>query len=146
MNSRAARSAIIYLSHGNAAAASADPSERRRLLRQRVLKGALVAYSDRYCTLPCTVRDISAEGARLRSPNAAAVPDRFELIIELDGLEANCEVVWRKDEDIGVRFLGAPRKVKPRRDQVISVHVPSHRPTLRRKHQSSKSSGAVNAK
>ena len=61
------------------------------------------------------------------------VPNTFELIVELDGLEASCEVVWRKDREIGVRFLSAPRAVTPTRTQVVKALAPEQKPTLRRK-------------
>jgi hypothetical protein len=61
------------------------------------------------------------------------VPDTFELIIEVDGLEADCEVVWRSKNEAGVRFLAAPRKVAHKRLQVVNLIVPPSAPTLRRK-------------
>ena len=83
--------------------------------RRRVLKAGVVAYNDRHVTLPCTVRDLSATGARVRVEGSVSAPDTFELIIDIDGFEANCQVVWRKGNEIGVRFLGAPRMVAPKR-------------------------------
>jgi hypothetical protein len=65
--------------------------------------------------------------------SSLTVPDTFELIIDIDGLEANCQVVWRSGTEVGVRFLGAPRKVAARRVQVINALVPQSAPTLRRK-------------
>ena len=64
---------------------------KRRSLRRRVLKGGIVAFNDRHSTLPCSVRDVSDMGARLRVTGSVSVPDTFELIIEFDGLEAPCE-------------------------------------------------------
>ena len=43
-----------------------NDNEKRRSTRRRILKRAVIAYSDRHCTLPCTVRDISESGARLQ--------------------------------------------------------------------------------
>lgn len=117
---------------GGAAQAKSD-DERRCAPRRRMLKSAIAAFNNRFCTVSCTVRDLSDTGARLRSEGSVNIPDTFELIIELDGFEADCEVVWRRGSDLGVRFLGAPRKVAPKRDQVISAHLPAPVPTLRRK-------------
>lgn len=109
-------------------------SEKRRAPRRRVLKAAVIAYADRHCTMPCAVRDISASGARLRVDNPLQVPDTFELLIELDGLEADCEVVTRKSSEVGVRFLGPPRQAPPRRAQVVAPAAGDRRAvTLRRK-------------
>ncbi|MEM9028003.1 MAG: PilZ domain-containing protein [Pseudomonadota bacterium] len=123
---------IIPIFTATAEAIDVDADERRQAPRQRVLKGAVAAYADRHMSIDCMVRDISATGARLKSAHAQMIPDTFDLIIELDGLEAECEVVWRKDGELGVRFLGAPRQMSPRRKQVISPVVGDKKPSLRR--------------
>lgn len=105
----------------------------RRAVRRRVLKSGTIAYSDRFKTLSCTVRDLSEGGARLRVDNPMFVPTHFELLVEQDGFEADCEIVWRADKDLGVRFTSPPRHRGIVRKQVITAVVPEHRPTLRRK-------------
>lgn len=117
---------------------SPDPTdkpraERRQSVRRRVLKAGVLAYNGHFTTLPCTVRDISATGARLRVEGAMNCPDRFDLIVEIDGLSASCEVVSRKGTEIAVRFLAPPRMVAPKRVQVVKPLVPEPPPTLRRK-------------
>lgn len=106
--------------------------DRRLTPRRRVLKGGVVAFNDHYSSLPCTVRDISDTGARLRIDGSMNAPDRFDLIIEIDGLEVPCEVVSRKASEIAVRFVSPPRMMAPRRVQVVSALVPTKPPTLRR--------------
>jgi hypothetical protein len=106
--------------------------ETRVAPRRRVLKSGIIAFNDRYSALPCTVRNLSATGAHLRAEGSINAPNTFELLIELDGFEANCEVLWRKDKDIGVRFLSAPRMVAPKRAQVVNALVPNQPPNLRR--------------
>lgn len=111
----------------------AVPSEKRVAPRRRVLKGAVIAYQDRHCTLECTVRDISAGGARLEVRDAMQAPDAFLLVIELDGIEADCQVVRRTASVLAVRFTSPPRAVRPKRSQV--VHSSTMRaPSLRRYH------------
>ena len=114
-------------------AAAQDGSERRSARRRRLLKSGTIAYNGRYCTVPATVRDISDTGAGLMVGSGAAVPDTFELLISSDGLEADCEVVWRHGNKLGVRFVGAVRHVTPAHKQVISPIVPQKKPELRRK-------------
>jgi PilZ domain len=111
--------------------------DKRRAPRRRVLKGAIVAYNDRRSTLSCTVRDISDTGARLRMGGSINAPDTFLLIIELDGFEADCRVVWRKAPDLAVTFVSPPRKVPPKRSQSVAALVPEGKPSLRRKLQPS---------
>ena len=91
----------------------------RLATRQRVLKACIIAYSGRHVTQVAAVRDISEDGARLRVENASGVPDTFELILDLDGIEADCEVVWRKLKEVGVRFT-ATRVVPPTRVQIVT--------------------------
>lgn len=124
---------VVHLhSVGNVALAS-QADDARIAPRRRMLKSGKIAYNDRYVTIGCTVRDISATGARLRVEGSVTAPDSFELLIALDGLEANCQVVWRRDADIGVKFIGAPRTVAPKQTQSITASVPVTAPSLRRK-------------
>lgn len=111
---------------------SARQSKSRVGDRRRQLKGGLILFNNRHSTLPCSVRDVSETGARLEA-DAKNVPDTFELIVDLDGLEVPCEVVWRKVNLVGVRFLSPPKHREPRRLQVVNAVVPSARPSLRRK-------------
>jgi hypothetical protein len=108
------------------------PSEGRGSPRRRVLKAAVAASNDRHLTVACTVRDLSATGARLRVESSLSIPNTFELIIEIDGLEATCDVVWRKANEVGVRFLFAPRMAAARRLQIVNPLAPAKPPSLRR--------------
>jgi PilZ domain-containing protein len=108
-------------------------NEMRGAPRRRVLKSGVIAFNGRYSVLPCTVRNLSTTGALLRAEGSINTPNTFELLIGLDGFEASCEVVWRKNEGIGVRFLAAPRTTTAKRVQVVNALVPVRPPTLRRK-------------
>jgi hypothetical protein len=105
----------------------------RKSLRRRVLKGAVAAFNARHSTIPCTVRDLSDDGCRIATPSWQSVPDTFELIVELDGLSVPCEVAWRRNGHLGVRFTDKPRIQEPRRQQVVDAIVPPKRPSLRRR-------------
>lgn len=124
---------VVHLHTAGNTALAPTTDEARFAPRRRMLKSGKIAYNDRHVTIGCAVRDISATGARLRVEGSVSAPDTFELLIQLDGLEANCQVVWRRDADIGVRFLGAPRIVAPKRAQVINALAPVQAPSLRRK-------------
>lgn len=108
-------------------------NESRRSSRKRILKGALIVFAARHSALPCVVRDLSDTGAHIVA-DVAAIPNQFTLIIELDGFEADCEIVWRKQKDAGLRFVSPPRTVAPKRAQVVKEMTthPAPAPTLRR--------------
>jgi hypothetical protein len=106
--------------------------DKRRASRKRVLKGATMIFNDRSSTLSCTVRDISETGARLRVPKGQAVPSQFDLLIEVDGLQAPCTVTWRRGEEIGVAFDAPPSVGIPMRAQVVTA-LDNSGPSLRRK-------------
>ena len=122
---------VSFSAAGNTLVKDAQ-SDARQASRRRVLKAGIAASNDRRLTIACTVRDVSATGARLRTDGSLQLADTFDLIIELDGLEASCQVVWRKGNEVGVRFLGAPRIVTARRVQVIDPVLPTKAPSLRR--------------
>lgn len=109
-----------------------SPENLRSDQRRKQLKAAIIAFQNRHSTIPCRLRDISNTGAKIEveSPH---VPDTFELLIELDGLECDCEVVWRKNNLIGVRFRTTPRTVEPKRIQVVAPTRPTQQASLRRK-------------
>lgn len=106
--------------------------ERRGGTRKRMLKGGVIAISARHVTMPCVLRDMSETGARLQVSNGTSVPDTFELLVELDGLAVHAEVVWRRQSEVGVRFLGAPMHEPPKRSQSISLSAGLVKPSLRR--------------
>jgi len=80
--------------------------ERRKLLRQRVLKSAKIVYNRDHSVVDCMVRNISTNGAQLSLPNTLGIPPRFDLRLEADGQRLGCEVIWRHAQRIGVRFIG----------------------------------------
>ncbi len=116
------------------AAAEDMTGEKRSLTRRRQLKSGMIFYNLRSFTLPCTVRDISETGARLRVDGTLVAPDTFELNIELDGLWADCEVVWRRGNEIGVHFASPPKINAPKRRQSLQAYIEPHKGHLLRRH------------
>ena len=106
--------------------------DKRGSVRSRILKGGVIAFSGRHVTMPCVVRDISDNGARLQVANVANVPDSFELLVELDGLEAACTVAWRKGNEVGVSFAAPPLRGVPKRVQVLGSSTQTARLSVRR--------------
>jgi two-component system response regulator len=109
-------------------------ADRRIAARKRVLKGGTITFASRQTAVPCVVRDMSDGGARLVADLAPHLPGRFQLIIEIDGIEADCEVIRRRGNEIGVRFTAAPRSASRRRVQALSELSAGEngKPSLRR--------------
>ncbi|HRN85048.1 MAG TPA: PilZ domain-containing protein [Hyphomicrobium sp.] len=50
------------------------------------------------------LRDASSAGARLRLLRSIELPERFTFSAPLEKINATCQVVWRRGNDIGVKF------------------------------------------
>ncbi len=113
---------------GGAGNAEPNFADRRATPRKRILKaGVIRALPDFEAT--CVVRDLSEGGAKLKVQDARQVPDLFQLTIELDGLLAKCQVMWRNNSnELGVKFEAPAVAIAPARKQVI--YPPMARPDM----------------
>lgn len=78
---------------------------RRIEPRRRIARSATISAHDAPSPVPCVVLDISSGGARLDVHHSATIQQRFRLMIDLEGTERTCEVVWRKENSVGVKFI-----------------------------------------
>jgi hypothetical protein len=81
-----------------------DGAERRISPRRRVLKNALIVFNSRYCTHRCFILNMSDTGGQLMPQDPMGCPSEFVLKPQI-GQERDCEVVWRNDELVGVRYV-----------------------------------------
>lgn len=81
--------------------------ERRTLQRRRALKGARVAFGDFRFTWDCVIRNLSPDGAMVRSDHAAEIPAEFYLWDPQEMTLRRAAVAWRTASDVGMRFLDA---------------------------------------
>ena len=88
----------------SAAHEASDNAERRISPRRRVLKNALIVFKSRYCTHRCFILNTSETGAQLMPQDVAECPSEFVLKPAI-GRERDCEVVWRRGDLVGVRYL-----------------------------------------
>ncbi len=86
---------------------------RRMELRRRVARTATIADQAALTPVPCVILDVSNSGARLDVPATATVPQRFKLMIDSDGSERICDVVWRRENAIGIRFVDLESHLPP---------------------------------
>jgi|JRYH01.1.fsa_nt_gb hypothetical protein len=77
--------------------------ERRRIRRQRTLKGGSIAFNGG-ARIDCRVRNLSPLGACLELETSIGVPDSFVLLIDSERSRHSCRVVWREPGRLGVEF------------------------------------------
>jgi hypothetical protein len=77
--------------------------ERRKHFRVMWNSPATIYDADRHLERPCVLSDLSAGGAKLSGVRANTIPDVFRLRTP-NGERRTCYVVWRTDDELGVRF------------------------------------------
>jgi hypothetical protein len=85
-------------------------SEQRREHRQRVLKGAAILCDVNTSEIRCTLRNQSPNGAELRVPLGAEIPQEFLLYVPVDETGYRASVRWRLKDRVGVVFTGTVPK------------------------------------
>ena len=101
---------------------------RRKRTRHNVMKRGTLLMDAGTLTLPCTVRNLSRDGALIF---AEQLPDDrprdFILLIDSLQLQVSCLVKWIAEEDsgcdIGVRFLSRWREFTPVKPQPFAMKL-----------------------
>ncbi len=101
-------------------AAAENYSSERRDPRRRTFKAAIASYNDRAISMEVVIRDVSDSGVRIKLQTNDFLPNRFTLYIELDGVLVDCEAVWRRDMEIGAKFVSEKTNVRPLRSQIVN--------------------------
>jgi hypothetical protein len=78
--------------------------ERRKSARTRSFIGCTIAYNRRWSSMSGLVRNLSADGTLVEFPDAVALPDVVDFIMEARNFSARAKVVWRGQNHIGVKF------------------------------------------
>ncbi len=93
--------------------------ERRWAVRKPMAAPATIISRELPVPILCIMRDVSTTGAKLEIKESQdnflgpriRLPAYFTLVIRSDRMEVDCAAVWRKQAEIGVRFLAAPRSL-----------------------------------
>ncbi|MFO1183315.1 MAG: PilZ domain-containing protein [Bauldia sp.] len=90
-------------------------ANRRTATRFPAALQGLLIYGDLTFRVRCTVRDISATGARIDLPLGVGVQDDCYLYLVEKKLIARARLVWRAPREKGVHFLEqwCPQKEHP---------------------------------
>jgi hypothetical protein len=81
-----------------------EQDNRRRERRNRTLKSGQIVFNGGFSSVGCTVRNLSSGGALLELPSVVGVPREFQLKMDGTALR-DCQVRWRDERHIGVKFL-----------------------------------------
>jgi hypothetical protein len=88
------------LSHDAPARATESTPDRRHERRLRCLLSGTIVF-DNLATMDCTVRNISAYGAKAVIADAFRLPDEFKLRIPHHDKMHHAKVIWRKGDAAG---------------------------------------------
>ncbi len=80
-------------------------AERRALGRKRVLMTGVIAYNQGVHAVDCTIRDLTAHGARVAFSRSQPIPPAVWLINVRERMAYDTRVCWRHEQDIGLAFL-----------------------------------------
>ena len=78
-------------------------NENRQTQRRSTLKGGRIVFNAGRSTINCTVRNLSASGAKLQVASVVGIPDTFDLVLDAGARQA-CRVAWRSLKELGVAF------------------------------------------
>jgi len=81
---------------------------RRGARRKRVLKGARLVLGGGLSTIDCTIKDISATGARIRMMDVTQLSGKLRVAMP-DGEMLDAEVIRNTGVELGLRFIGDRR-------------------------------------
>ena len=82
--------------------------ERRKSPRRQLRYPARLDLGADNPRWDCTLQDISEGGAKLKLRGPDNLPEEFNLLLAIGPKTSRrCKLVWRTEDTIGVRFLGA---------------------------------------
>jgi hypothetical protein len=90
-----------------------DSKDLRKHRRSRSFKEGQIVYNSGSSLINCIIRDRSEGGAKLVLPAASVLPQRFELLSVSEGKLYPAEIMWRRGDELGIMFIGAPTPAPP---------------------------------
>lgn len=89
---------------GYMSAAPVRPDKRRPSQRQRVLLSGMVVYAHGTHCFSCTIRNLTARGARVSVRKRHGIPSQFYLINLRSQVAYDCKLAWNNGAEAGVTF------------------------------------------
>jgi len=82
-------------------------ADRRPNARRRALKGGMVVHSGGRFTFPCTIRNLSEDGARIAFKRGQMMPSDFYLVDTWAGQGHKAHIAWVTATEAGLSFTGS---------------------------------------
>lgn len=79
-------------------------AERRPAPRRRALLSGRIVYAEGRFSLPCTIRNISANGVRIAFAPGAMLPASFYLINVKERMIYRADVIWASNAEAGAKI------------------------------------------
>jgi hypothetical protein len=80
---------------------------KRQQVRRRRHQSAWITLDGGTANCKCQVEDVSQSGAKITLDRAAEVGRLFDIAFVPRSAARRCEVVWRRGNTLGIRFIGS---------------------------------------
>jgi PilZ domain-containing protein len=79
---------------------------KKREARKRLSQPGWITLDGGFAARQCVVQDISASGAKVTIEDSNTLPAKLRLAFSRDARTGrNCEVVWRRGNSVGIKFV-----------------------------------------
>jgi hypothetical protein len=83
-----------------------NPADPRRMEpRPRTLLAGKLVFGPQELTADCSIRNLTAHGAKIQTTVAANLTPDIWLIIVRRGAAYRCSLAWRRGEEVGLKFI-----------------------------------------
>ncbi len=80
---------------------------KRQQVRRRRYQSAWITLDNGTANCKCQVEDISQGGAKITVDRTVGVGALFDIAFVPRAAARRCEVVWRRGNTLGIRFIGS---------------------------------------
>jgi hypothetical protein len=79
---------------------------KKRATRKSLQQPGWITLEGGFAARPCVVRDLSSSGAKLTIEDPNTLPAKLRLAFSRDARTGRpCEVVWRRGQTVGIKFV-----------------------------------------
>ncbi len=79
---------------------------KKREARKSLRQPGWITLDGGFAARPCVVQDMSSTGAKITVTDSNTLPGRLRLAFARDARTGrSCEVVWRRGNSIGIKFV-----------------------------------------